>query len=213
MFNYRMAQLSASLTLVGSFLVFYAFQTTSTGFLVYTHGRQGESAMCVGDPPRSMLAIGPNGEFVMGMRGLDRSCSQGKNFAVINTNSPGLARLGWIMIVSGFVLHVFSIERPLPTQAERRRLIKLRKLLASEVPGLDRGVLSYRVNCSFDAFRTLLFGFFGHILRPPLGAVQHAQNPHAVSLNPVGNDVRRAADYEFPRSVNAAWAAALRKPR
>jgi hypothetical protein len=130
MFKYRLAQLSASLTLFGSFLVFYAFQSTSTGFLVYTHGRYGEAAMCVGDPPHSMLAIGPNGEFLMGMRGFDRSCSQGKNFAVVNTNSPHLVRLGWIFVILGFILQVVSIERPVLTEAEGRRLRKLRKLLA-----------------------------------------------------------------------------------
>jgi hypothetical protein len=133
MIRYRLAQLSASLVFVGSFLVFYAFQATSTGFLVYTHGAHGEAAMCVGDPPHSMLAIGPNGEFLMGMRGFDRSCSQGKNFAVVNTDSPHLARFGWILLILGFILQVVSIPRPVPTEAERRRLKKLRKLLASEV--------------------------------------------------------------------------------
>jgi len=132
MFKYRIAQLSGSLTLFGSFLVCYAFQATSTGFLVYTHGRYGESAMCVGDPPRSMLATGSKGEFLMGMRGFDSSCAQGKNFAVVNTDSPHLARLGWTLVILGFILQLVSIEKPIPTEGERRRLKKLRKVLASE---------------------------------------------------------------------------------
>jgi hypothetical protein len=132
MSKYRMAQLSASLSLFGSFLLFYAFQATSTGFVVYTNGRHGEAAMCVGDPPHSMLAVGSNGEFYMGMRGFDRSCSQGKNFAVINTDSPQLARFGWIFVVLGFVLQVVSTDRPIPTEEERRRLKKLRNLLARQ---------------------------------------------------------------------------------
>jgi hypothetical protein len=134
MLKYRITQISASLTLLGSFFVFYAFQTASTGFVVYTRGRYGEAAMCVGDPPRSMLAIGANGEFLMVMRGFDRSCSQGKSFAVVNTDSPQLARLGWISLVLGFIFQVFSIEKPIPSETERRRLKKLRKLLVSEVP-------------------------------------------------------------------------------
>ena len=133
MCKYRLALLSALLTLFGSLLVFYAFQVTSTGFVVYTHGSHGEAAMCVGDPPRSMLAMGPNGEFLMGVRGLDKSCSQGKNFAVVNTDSPRLMGFGWILVVVGFVLQVVSIERPVQSEAGRRRLKKSKKLPASEL--------------------------------------------------------------------------------
>lgn len=130
MFRYRVAQLSASLMIVGSFLVFYAFQATSTGFLVYTHGRYGEAAMCVGDPPQSMIAMGANGELAIGMRGLDNSCSQGKNFAVVNTDSPRLVRFGWVLVLLGFILQIVSIERPIPIRIERGHLKKLRKLTA-----------------------------------------------------------------------------------
>jgi hypothetical protein len=130
MFKYRLGQMSIGLTLFGSFLLFYAFQATSTGFLVYTHGKYGEAAMCVGNPPHSMLAIGPNGEFLMGMRGFDRSCSQGKNFAVVNTDSPHLARFGLILLILGSILQLLAMERPVLTKAERRRLKELQKLLA-----------------------------------------------------------------------------------
>jgi hypothetical protein len=128
MLKYRLAQLSASLVLIGSFLVFYAFQATSTEFLVYTHGTHGESSMCVGDPPHSMLALGADGELILGMRDFDRSCSQGKNFAVINTDSPHLATIGWILLLLGFVLQIVSTQRPVLTVLDRRRLKKLRKL-------------------------------------------------------------------------------------
>ena len=80
MSKYRMAKISAILNFIGALLVFLAFgKTTSTGFVVYTNGSHGESAMCVGDPPRSMLAVGPNGEFLMGMRALDPPAPQGKH--------------------------------------------------------------------------------------------------------------------------------------
>lgn len=128
-FKYRLAQLSASLSLLGSFVVFYAFQATSTGFLVYTHGPRGESALCVGDPRRSMLALGPDGEFIMGMREFDRSCSQGKNLSIVSTDSPHLIRFGWILVILGFISQMVAIERPIFSEAETRRLKKLRKLL------------------------------------------------------------------------------------
>jgi hypothetical protein len=130
MFLYRMAQLSAVLALLGSILVFYAFQATSTGFLVYTHGKYGESAMCVGDPPKSMIAMGAQGELIMAVRGFDHSCSQGRHFAVVNTESPRLAGLGWILMLVGFVLQILSIEKPISAKDERKRLKRLGKLVA-----------------------------------------------------------------------------------
>jgi hypothetical protein len=131
MLKYRLAQLSAALVVIGSFLVFYAFQATSTGFLVYTHGTRGESAMCVGDPPHSMLAIGADGELIMGMRDFDRSCSQGKKFAVVNTDSPRLATIGWILLLLGFVLQIVSTPRPVLTAPDRKRLRKLKTARAT----------------------------------------------------------------------------------
>jgi hypothetical protein len=123
MLKYRLAQLSAVLTVMGSFLIFYAFQATSTGFVVYTHGSHGESAMCVGDPPRSMLAMGSGGEFLMGMRGFDRECSQGRNFAVVNTDSPQLAKFGWILVILGFLSQVGCIEKPRPKRERYDRKV------------------------------------------------------------------------------------------
>jgi uncharacterized membrane protein len=130
MFSYRMARLSAMLTLLGSILIFYAFQATSTGFLVYTHGKHGESAMCIGDPPRSLIAMGPSGELLMAMRGYDQSCSQGRHFAVIDTESPRLACFGWILMLVGFILQMLSIEKPMSAKEDQKRLKKLRRLAA-----------------------------------------------------------------------------------
>jgi hypothetical protein len=117
---YRLSQISAIAAFAGSILVFYSFQAASTGFVVYTNGPRGESATCVGDPPHSMLAIGKEGELIIGMRDFDRDCSGGKNFAVVSSDSPKLARLGLILISLGFLLQVFCIERPGPQLNKRR---------------------------------------------------------------------------------------------
>jgi hypothetical protein len=122
--KHRMAQLSALLTLVGSVLIFYAFQASSTGFLVYTHGKYGESSMCVGDPPKSLIAMGPSGELIIGTPRLNRECAQGKSFAVVNTESPLVAKVGWSLIVLGFVLQMFSVET-LAAKAGRRQAKKI----------------------------------------------------------------------------------------
>jgi hypothetical protein len=86
--------------------------------------------MCVGDTPKSMIAMGAQGELLMAVRGLDHSCSQGRHFAVVNTESPRLASSGWVLILVAFVLQILSIEKPLSVEDERKRLRKLKKLAA-----------------------------------------------------------------------------------
>jgi hypothetical protein len=130
LFRYRMAQVSAVATLLGSLLILYAFQASSTDFVVYTNGRYGESAMCIGDPPHALIAMGAQGELILAVRGLDSSCSQGRRFAVVNTESPRLARLGVICMVAGFVAQILCTEKPAAPKEARRRLNKPRKIAA-----------------------------------------------------------------------------------
>jgi hypothetical protein len=130
MFRYRMVQVSEAASLIGSLLILVAFQATSTGFLVYAKGKYGESAMCVGDPPKAMIAMGPQGELLMGVRGLDDACSQAKHFAVVNTDSPRSAGLGVILVVIGSFLRILLMERPISVREERKRLRKLRAFAA-----------------------------------------------------------------------------------
>jgi len=66
----------------------------------------------------------------MAVRGFDRSCSQGRDFAVVNTESPRLACLGWILMLVAFVLQILSIEKPVSAKEQRKRLKQLRRLAA-----------------------------------------------------------------------------------
>jgi hypothetical protein len=49
-----------------------------------------------------------------------------------------------------------------------------------------------------------LLRFFGHIIGPPPGAVQHTQDPNGIALNAISDDIRRAANHQFAGSLDAA---------
>jgi hypothetical protein len=55
--------------------------------------------------------------------------------------------------------------------------------------------------------------FFGQILGPLPGPVQHPQNPHSVASDAISGDVGRTLNHQLPRSLDAAKAAALRELR
>ena len=109
--KYRMAFVSAFLNLLGSFLVFLSFQATSTDLLLVTEKGKKNVAFCIGD--RAVFGLTADGKGTA----MGYGCPQGtdvKPAAVINTDSPGLAKFGWILIGIGFFLQLFSIETPLP---------------------------------------------------------------------------------------------------
>lgn len=106
--RYRLALLSGFLNLLGSFLVFLSFQATSTNLLVIANKDQS-FAFCIGD--RAIFGLIPGGRGTY----IGTACPTGtdaKPAAVVNTDSPGLAKFGWILIAFGFFLQMFSIEKP-----------------------------------------------------------------------------------------------------
>jgi hypothetical protein len=90
--------------------VFLSFQATSTNLLVIAN-KDKSFAFCIGD--RAVFGLVPGG---MGTY-IGAKCPEGtdaKPAAVVNTDSPGLAKFGWILIGFGFFLQMFSIEKPQP---------------------------------------------------------------------------------------------------
>ena len=43
--------------------------------------------------------------------------------------------------------------------------------------------------------------------------MEYAQNPYSILRDAIGNDIGRAANHQFSRTLDAAGAAAVRKPR
>lgn len=107
MTKYRTAQASAVLSLLGSFLVFLSFITTSSDFMLVST-KDGRSALCVGN--RAMFEMGQYQNIGVGVA----RCPQGvdaKPTVVAVTDWPWVARTGWFMLVLGLLLQLFSIEK------------------------------------------------------------------------------------------------------
>jgi hypothetical protein len=106
--KYRFAMSSATLTLVGAFLVFRSFQATSSDFFL-TSLRNGDKALCIGD--NALITWEPNG---VGM-GRAHGCAESigtPRVAIVIIESQTLSYVGWGLLLFGFLLQAFSIEKP-----------------------------------------------------------------------------------------------------
>jgi hypothetical protein len=108
MSKYQMARASAILNLVGAVLLFVSFQATSTDFMLVST-KDGRQALCVGK--RAMFVMEPNYHTGIGVATCPND-PDAKPAAVINTDEPWLAKLGWLLIVVGFIFQWASIEPP-----------------------------------------------------------------------------------------------------
>ena len=124
------ARCSAVLNFVGSLLVFLSFQATSTRLVLVTSEDKNDktAAFCIGDT--AVFGLSPDGH------GMDMgyTCPQKENMkpaAVVSTESPRIAKFGWLLLLVGFLGQVFSIEPSRLTADDLRLLRKARKLMGS----------------------------------------------------------------------------------
>jgi len=109
--------------------VFHSFQATSTSLILVTE-KNGAMSFCVGNNAMFTAIPGPGHGLQMG-----HECPQGidaKPAAIVNTDSPIEATLGWLLLLLGFVLQVFSIEPSKLTSEDLRLLRKARKMIESK---------------------------------------------------------------------------------
>ena len=107
MWKHQFAKWSAVSNLLGTFLLFFSFQATSTDFLLVIT-KDNRSALCVGS--NAMFVMTPTGGLGIGTRCPDPK--SGKPTAIVNTDQPVLATLGLSCIILGFFMQLFSIEKP-----------------------------------------------------------------------------------------------------
>ena len=108
--KYQFAMLSAILNLVGAFLVFRSFQSTSSDFFL-TSLKNGNKALCVG---KNALVEWTKNGVGMGMPNACAEVTETPKVAVVTIESPTLSNIGWVLLLSGFFLQVFSLEKPKP---------------------------------------------------------------------------------------------------
>ena len=105
--KHHFAYLSAGLNFLGAIFLFLSFQATSTDFILVT-ATDGRSALCVGK--NALFFMTPDGGLGMGTKCPD--WETGKPTAVVNTEHPSFAKAGIFFILFGFLLQLFSIDKP-----------------------------------------------------------------------------------------------------
>ncbi len=119
------AQISAFLNLLGSVFLFLSFQATSTSLLLVS-GADKSTSFCVGDT--AMFKFSESGTGVeMGTK--CPIAANSKPTAVVNTDLPELAKWGWIVLVIGFLVQIFSIEPSPLSHEDLKTLRKARKIM------------------------------------------------------------------------------------
>jgi hypothetical protein len=108
--KYRMAQWAAALNFVGALLVFLSFQATSSDFFLTTL-KDGRHAICVG---KTALMIWSDTGVGAGIRNGCADVTEKPKVAIVTVESPAFSILGWLLLLLGFVLPVFSVEKPQP---------------------------------------------------------------------------------------------------
>ena len=122
---------SAILNTVGALLVGVSFQAASTPFLLVVE-RDGKAYLCVGK--QALFSLDAKGALGMGTQCGDTT--NAKPAAVVNFEHPILGILGFMFIVFGFGMQLFSLEKPRPafTSEEMQEIRNLRRLLKENRP-------------------------------------------------------------------------------
>jgi hypothetical protein len=109
------ARFALAANLVGSILLFYSFQATSSDFKLTTQDlAQSEQkyAICAGDLVLASADTRHNTNF-----GTGENCPEkAKSAAIVNTEHPAFITAGFILLVFGFVLQYLAI----PSSKQRR---------------------------------------------------------------------------------------------
>lgn len=111
MIKYRLAIGSAVLNVLGTLLLVFSFQATSSDFMLVT-AKDGRAALCVGKA--ALFVLDQQGGLGVGTKCPD--WQTGSPAAVVNTEHPNFVVVAFFLIVAGFVLQVFSINKPVSQQ-------------------------------------------------------------------------------------------------
>jgi len=111
--KFHRAVLSAFLNLLGSLLLFYSLQFSSSEFLLETLDN-GHQALCVNG---NAMFEWRAGGVALGRADACKNATGAKPTALINTDHPAFVGWGLGMLFLGFLLQIFSIEKPVDLQA------------------------------------------------------------------------------------------------
>jgi uncharacterized membrane protein len=114
-------QLALILNLLGTVVLFYSFQATSSKFRLVTT-KVGRSSLCVDGQALITHEAGGLGSLM----GPCPDWANSKAAAVVNIEHPTLIGVGFLLITAGFLIQYFAIPQP-KTIAQIRSELKLLK--------------------------------------------------------------------------------------
>lgn len=127
-------QAALLLNLVGTVLLFYSFQATSSDFRLVTARSKSDPngkayALCVRD--YALIVTDAKNGIILGTKGCP-NLPDSRSVAVVNIEHPFFEGLGFMLLVFGFALQFFSIPQP-QTVADFRRQLKLAKMKEKQI--------------------------------------------------------------------------------
>ena len=119
------------LNLLGTALLFYSFQATSSDFHLVTAtthsivaGEIKHYALCVNN--YTLIESDSKSGIIMGTRGCP-SWEESRPAAVVNIEHPAFEGLGFALLLLGFLIQYLSVPQPRTIQEIREELRTLRK--------------------------------------------------------------------------------------
>jgi hypothetical protein len=119
------------LNLVGTALLFFSFQATSSDFRLVTAksdsalaGQQVRYALCVNN--YTLIETDAKGRTGLGEYGCP-SWADAKPAAVVNIEHPKFVGLGFLILVAGFLLQLLAVPEPRTIEALRQEMRVLKE--------------------------------------------------------------------------------------
>jgi hypothetical protein len=134
--NRKWYQTALALNLLGSLLLFYSFQATSSDFRLVSAtsnstiaGELKQYALCVND--YTLLETDSHHGVAIGSMGCP-DWEHARPAAVVNIEHPRFVGIGFILMLSGFLLQYLSVPQPKTIASLRKELkeIKMAERLA-----------------------------------------------------------------------------------
>jgi len=136
--NPKWQKAALCLNLVGTIVLFYSFQATSSDFKLITTAQHSafspdakRYALCVND--FALIESNGNSDVTMGHKGCP-DWVNAKPAAVVSIEHPVFVELGFLILIAGFVLQYFAVPQPetVAHLREQLRIIKLREKAAKK---------------------------------------------------------------------------------
>jgi hypothetical protein len=129
--NRKWQQFALILNLVGTALLFYSFQATSSDFRLVTAVSKSvltkedikQYALCVND--YALIVSDSKSGIIMGHRGCP-DWEHAKPAAVVNIEHPTFEGLGFLILLAGFLLQYLAVPQPKTIAQIREELKRLK---------------------------------------------------------------------------------------